>query len=72
MSSVGLQGCFLQADDIIATIDTVAREHKELMELLLGSVSHIERLENTGRLSKGYCNEVRSHRRGSEGIRPFR
>lgn len=43
---------FLQVDDIIATIDTVTREHKELMELLLGSVSHIERLENTGRLSK--------------------
>ncbi len=43
---------FLQADDILSTIDTVKREYKEFMKLLLGNISHIERLENTGRLSK--------------------
>ncbi len=43
---------FTQADDILKTLDIVTREYKELMKLLLGSVSHIERLQNTGRLSK--------------------
>ncbi|MCR4290338.1 MAG: NADH-quinone oxidoreductase subunit C [Candidatus Scalindua sp.] len=43
---------FLHADDISLTIDTVAKEYKGLMKLLLGSVSHIERLENAGILSK--------------------
>lgn len=43
---------FLHADDIISTVDTVTEEYKSLMRLLLGSISHIERLENTGRLSK--------------------
>ncbi|MFN3740287.1 MAG: NADH-quinone oxidoreductase subunit C [Thermodesulfovibrionales bacterium] len=43
---------FLEADDILSTIETVKREYKGLMRLLLGNLSHIERLENTGRLSK--------------------
>jgi Ni,Fe-hydrogenase III large subunit len=43
---------FVQADDILKTLDTVTREYKDLMKLLLSSVSHVERLENTGRLSK--------------------
>lgn len=43
---------FLQSNDILSTIDTVTREYKEFMKLLLGSVSHIDRLENTGMLSK--------------------
>jgi Ni,Fe-hydrogenase III large subunit/Ni,Fe-hydrogenase III component G len=43
---------FALADDILKTIDIVTREYKELMKLLLNSVSHIERLQNTGRLSK--------------------
>jgi len=43
---------FLQADDILPTIDRATREFKELMKLLLNSVSHRERLTNTGRLSK--------------------
>jgi Ni,Fe-hydrogenase III large subunit/Ni,Fe-hydrogenase III component G len=43
---------FSVADDILKTIDIVTREYKELMKLLLSSVSHIERLQNTGRLSK--------------------
>ncbi|MFQ5686482.1 MAG: NADH-quinone oxidoreductase subunit F, partial [Candidatus Scalindua sp.] len=42
----------LQADDISSTIDKVAEEYKGFMKLLLGAVSHIERLENTGRLTK--------------------
>lgn len=43
---------FLQADDILKTVDLATREFKELMKLLLESVSHRERLTNTGRLSK--------------------
>ncbi len=43
---------FAQADDILKTIDIATREYKELMQLLLGSVSHVERLQNTGKLSK--------------------
>lgn len=43
---------FSGADDILSTVDIVTKEYKALMKLLLGSVSHIERLENTGRLSK--------------------
>jgi Ni,Fe-hydrogenase III large subunit/Ni,Fe-hydrogenase III component G len=43
---------FLQTDDILKTIDSAIGEHKKLMKLLLGSVSHIERLSNTGRLSR--------------------
>ncbi len=43
---------FLKADDVLTTVDLVTREYKDLMEMLLGTVSHVERLENTGRLSK--------------------
>lgn len=43
---------FLNTDDILITTDSITNEYKELMKLLLGSVSHIERLENTGKLSK--------------------
>ena len=43
---------FAQADDILKTLDKATKDYKDLMELLLGSVSHIERLQNTGRLSK--------------------
>lgn len=43
---------FQQADDILSTVDVVTQEYKEFMGLLNGAVSHIERLENTGRLSK--------------------
>ena len=43
---------FAQADDILKTLDVVTGEYKDLMQLLLGSVSHIERLQNTGKLSK--------------------
>jgi Ni,Fe-hydrogenase III large subunit/Ni,Fe-hydrogenase III component G len=42
---------FAQTDDILKTADNATREYKELMALLLGAVSHIERLANTGRLS---------------------
>ncbi len=43
---------FLHRDDILSTIDGVTRQYKELMKLLLGTVSHVERLENTGILSR--------------------
>jgi Ni,Fe-hydrogenase III large subunit len=43
---------FLQTDDILRTTDRATREFKEFMKLLLNSVSHRERLTNTGRLSK--------------------
>jgi Ni,Fe-hydrogenase III large subunit/Ni,Fe-hydrogenase III component G len=42
----------LEADDISATIDIVAKEYGKFMKLILGTVSHVERLENTGTLSK--------------------
>ncbi|HDK81773.1 MAG TPA: NADH-quinone oxidoreductase subunit F [Nitrospirae bacterium] len=43
---------FLKADDILNTIDAVTVEYKKFMKMLLGTISHIERLENTGKLSK--------------------
>lgn len=43
---------FLHRDDILSTIDIVKNEYKEFMKLLLGTISHIERLEDTGILSK--------------------
>ncbi len=46
------QDIFPNADDILTTTDGITNEYKELMKLLLRSVSHIERLENTGKLSK--------------------
>lgn len=49
---------FLHADDIISTLDTVTKEYKSLMRLLLGSISHIERLEKTGRLSKDIARKL--------------
>jgi Ni,Fe-hydrogenase III large subunit/Ni,Fe-hydrogenase III component G len=42
----------VQADDMLFTLDEVKGDYKGLMELLLGAVSHVERLENTGRLSR--------------------
>jgi Ni,Fe-hydrogenase III large subunit len=49
---------FAQADDILKTIDIATREYKELMRLLLGSVSHVERLQNTGKLSKDIATKL--------------
>ena len=43
---------FLQADDISTTIDMVAKEYRKFLKLLLGLVSHVERLEDTGKLPK--------------------
>jgi Ni,Fe-hydrogenase III large subunit/Ni,Fe-hydrogenase III component G len=43
---------FEHADDILATLDDVTKDYKGLMKLLLGAVSHVDRLENTGKLSK--------------------
>lgn len=41
-----------QADDILRTLDRVVPEYKAMMKLLLSSVSHVERLENTGKLGR--------------------
>lgn len=43
---------FLHREDILSAIDGVTKQYKEMMKLLLGTVSHVERLENTGILSK--------------------
>ena len=42
----------LLRDDIMTVLDTVTREYKAFMKLLLGNVSHRERIETTGRLSR--------------------
>jgi Ni,Fe-hydrogenase III large subunit len=42
---------FAHADDILKTVEQATREHKEMISLLMGAVSHVERLEGTGRLS---------------------
>jgi Ni,Fe-hydrogenase III large subunit/Ni,Fe-hydrogenase III component G len=49
---------FDRADDILKTLDEATGGYKELMDLLLGSVSHIERLQNTGRLSKDIARKL--------------
>ena len=43
---------FAYADDILTTLETATRDYKALMKMLLGTVSHVDRLENTGKLSK--------------------
>ncbi len=60
------------ADDVLKTIDGATSEYKELMDLLLSAVSHIERLENTGRLSKDIARKARRHRRRRPGVRAAR
>jgi Ni,Fe-hydrogenase III large subunit len=47
-----MKDIFLFRDDILSAIDKATKEYKQFMKLLLGTVSHIERLEDTGRLSK--------------------
>lgn len=49
---------FSDADDILSTIDAVRKEYKGLMKLLLCSISHIDRLENTGILSKDIARKL--------------
>jgi Ni,Fe-hydrogenase III large subunit/Ni,Fe-hydrogenase III component G len=46
------QDVYSHADDILKTLDWATKEYKDFMQLLTGSVSHVERLTNTGRLSK--------------------
>jgi Ni,Fe-hydrogenase III large subunit/Ni,Fe-hydrogenase III component G len=43
---------FLHRDDILSTLDTATKQYKEFMGLLLGTVSHMDRLEGTGKLSR--------------------
>jgi Ni,Fe-hydrogenase III large subunit len=43
---------FSKKDHLFAVLDTVTKEYKAFMRLLLNCVSHVERVENTGRLSK--------------------
>ncbi len=47
-----IKDVFLQRDDIRSTVDTVTGEYREFMKLLRGTVSHVERLQNAGILSK--------------------
>ncbi len=54
---------FLYRDDILSTIDTVTKEYKGFMNLLLGAVSHVERLEGTGKLSREIARKL-----GATGI----
>jgi Ni,Fe-hydrogenase III large subunit/Ni,Fe-hydrogenase III component G len=49
---------FTHTDDILKTVDHATREYKQLMTLLLGAVSHIERLQHTGRLSKDIARKL--------------
>jgi len=51
------------ADDILLTLDRVKEEYKSFMEFLLSSISHIERLEGTGILSKSIA-----HSLGATGV----
>ena len=46
------QDVLSHADDLLTTVNLATSEYKDLMKMLLGAVSHVERLENTGRLSK--------------------
>jgi Ni,Fe-hydrogenase III large subunit/Ni,Fe-hydrogenase III component G len=43
---------FRHRDDILSTADRVTQKYKGMMKLILGTVSHMERLENTGILSR--------------------
>jgi Ni,Fe-hydrogenase III large subunit/Ni,Fe-hydrogenase III component G len=43
---------FLKKDHIMTVLDVVTKEYKSLMKLLLGTVSHMDRAEGTGRLSR--------------------
>jgi Ni,Fe-hydrogenase III large subunit/Ni,Fe-hydrogenase III component G len=47
-----------QADDILKTIDQATKDYKDFMKLLLNSVSHVERLQNTGRLSRDIARKL--------------
>ncbi|MCL5022637.1 MAG: NADH-quinone oxidoreductase subunit C [Nitrospirae bacterium] len=43
---------FQYADDILTTLETATGDYKAFMKLLLGAISHVERLENAGQLSR--------------------
>ncbi len=49
---------FLYRDDILSTVDIATKEYKEFMKLLFGTVSHMERLEDTGKLSKDIATKL--------------
>ena len=42
---------FSKKDHVLTVVDAVTKEYKSFMKLLCGTVSHMERVENTGRLS---------------------
>ena len=48
----GGRDILLHSDDILSTVDSVTGKYKDFMELLLNTVSHVDRLEGTGKLSK--------------------
>ena len=60
---------FLKKDHIMTVLEAVTKEYKSLMKLLLGVVSHMERVENTGRAVERYCAEAWRYRSCSEGVR---
>ena len=43
---------FRHRDDILSAADRVTKGYKEMMKLILGTLSHVDRLENTGILSR--------------------
>ncbi len=47
-----------QADDVLRTVDWATKEYKALMQLLLGCISHVERLQNTGILSREIASKL--------------
>jgi Ni,Fe-hydrogenase III large subunit/Ni,Fe-hydrogenase III component G len=52
------QDLYAQADDILRTVDWATKEYKDLMRLLLGCISHVERLQNTGILSRDIASRL--------------
>lgn len=42
---------FEMADDILSSLEVVTLEYKDMMNMLSDAISHIDRLENTGKLS---------------------
>ena len=53
-----IRDVYAQADDILKTLDWTTKEYKDFMQLLTGSVSHMERITNTGRLSKDIARKL--------------
>lgn len=46
------------SDDILTTLDLVKREYKSFLALLLSSISHVERMEDAGILSRSVAHSM--------------